>query len=153
MKTTLPASITTVDEAKAFLRALHANGEAFDMNDNAHEIYDGRSNKKLFTDEESVRLNRLRDDIFALPGNAGVSAAEMIFDPCAFLLSLDHEHKAFLWIDKTGRGFKEPVSWEAIEGNTAAIDWNTEQCLADWCREAEIGDEFENRTEKYTRIK
>lgn len=151
MKTTLPASITTVDEAKAFLRALHSNGEAFHPDDDAHEVHNGRTDRKLFTHEEAIQINKLRDDIYALPGNAGVAASDMAFDPCAFLLSLDHEHKRFLWIDKSGRGFRETVTWDAIADDADTLDWDTEQCLADWSREAEIGDEFETRTEKYTR--
>lgn len=38
MKTNLPAAITTIDEAKAFLTELHANGESYHPEDDAHDV-------------------------------------------------------------------------------------------------------------------
>jgi len=37
MKTTLPDSITTIDEAKKFLTDLHKNGESYNPEDNAKD--------------------------------------------------------------------------------------------------------------------
>lgn len=146
MKTHLPEYIRTLDEAKAFLRALHANGEAFHPEDNAPAVHFGAvPAEHRPSADEGHRLNALMRDIYKLP-------REYAFDPCAFLLSLDHEHKRFFWKDKTGRGYTNTFAWENLKDDEDTTNWDGKS-LSDWCSEAEIGEEFENAEEKYTRIK
>lgn len=85
MKTTLPATIRTVDEANIFLTELYNNGESFHPNDDATALV-GDS----FTLKEGLHLNQLMSDIYDLPGNDG-DLANLAFDPCEFLLNLDPE--------------------------------------------------------------
>ena len=75
MKTKLPKRINTISEAKAFLTALHNNGEAFHPDDDAHDIV---WNTSTPTNQELDLLNTLMGDILNLNG----------FDPYEFLLNL-----------------------------------------------------------------
>ncbi len=79
MKTILPESITTVDEAKAFLTELVKNGEHFHPEDDATDFL-------MFTKDEGEKLNILMDQIYNLKGNDGRHSGEMIFCPCEFIL-------------------------------------------------------------------
>ncbi len=83
MKTILPAAITTVEEAKAFLTELHKNGEAYHPEEDAHYLHGEPFNK-----EEAQKLNDLMDEIYALPGNDG-RHDNIAFDPCEHLLLLE----------------------------------------------------------------
>lgn len=87
MKTTLPVSIKTVEEAKAFLTALHANGEAYHPEDDAHRV-DWHATE-VITNGDCEQLNRLMKDIYNLPGNDGRHCERMIFDPCEFVTDLN----------------------------------------------------------------
>lgn len=64
MKTTLPASITSIDEAKQFLTDLHNNNESFHPEDDAFDIYWQTTE---VSDEEKELLNKLMNDIYSLP--------------------------------------------------------------------------------------
>ena len=81
MKTKLPEKITNVDEAKEFLTALHSNGEQFHPEDDANDIINSR-NDHLFTKEEGDKLNKLTEQIYALPGVPDE------WDPCDHYLKL-----------------------------------------------------------------
>lgn len=83
MKTTLPEKISTIEEARAFLKELHKNVEHYHPEDDAHDIV----NYLDYTVEECDQLNKLMQDIYALPGND--SPQNMAFDPCVYLLFLD----------------------------------------------------------------
>lgn len=84
MKTTLPQQITTIDEAKAFLKALHDNDESYHPEDNAHD--NAWHTCEAPTKEQCDQLNKLMQDIYSLPGNE--SHLSMVFDPCEFQLEL-----------------------------------------------------------------
>lgn len=80
--------IATVEEAKAFLKALHTNGESYHPEDDASTIINGHAQtlvsvpcpqELLFSPEEAAVLNHIMNDIYRLPGN---------FDPCAYLVDL-----------------------------------------------------------------
>lgn len=109
MKTTLPAQIASIEEAKAFLSALHANGEAYHPEDDAAAcgICD--------TMTQAHDLNKLMEDIYNLPGNDG-RHINLAFDPCEWLLYLevgpftvrpfyDGENSGFTIHDKDGIDF------------------------------------------------
>lgn len=81
MKTALPDSINTVEEAKKFLTDLYNNGEAYHPEDSAILI-------DIFTQQEGEQLNKLMSHIYNLDGNNGNHATPK-FDPCKFLLDLD----------------------------------------------------------------
>jgi len=83
MKTVLPTSINTVEEAKKFLTELHNNNETFHPEDDAHTIVWETSSP---TKEECDQINKLMSEIYAFPGNE--DSQNMVFDPCEFLLSL-----------------------------------------------------------------
>lgn len=88
MKTKLPETITTVDQAKQFLTELHKNGEAFHCEDDAHDIDFVNCDP---TPAEREKLNNLMLDIYWLPGNR--AAGPMEFDPCGFLVDLLQNEK------------------------------------------------------------
>lgn len=88
MKTILPAGIGTVEQAKALLTDLHANGEAFHPEDDATDLV-----TDVFTQEEGESLNALMLDIYNLPGNDGRHVGILAFDPCEFLIELDNNDK------------------------------------------------------------
>lgn len=85
MKTILPESITTVEQAKKFLSDLNLNGELYHPEGDAHEVHWATATP---TPEECDKLNSLMNDIYNLPGNDGRHCGEMIFDPCEYCLSL-----------------------------------------------------------------
>lgn len=79
MKTTIPHTITSIEQAKAFLSELAANNEAYHPEDNAHTIYFGAIPKNQWpNDSQRDQLNKLMNDIYKLND----------FDPCEFLLPL-----------------------------------------------------------------
>lgn len=86
MKTTLPAQITTVEEAKAFLSALHANSESYHPEDDAHTVQ--WTTGESISQADATQLNKLMEDIYNLPGNDG-RHVNLAFDPCEYLLSLE----------------------------------------------------------------
>lgn len=94
MKTKLPESITTVDEAKAFIKELYDNGEAFHPEDDATDIIWDLPSNQVPTLEECVKLNELMTAIYALPEcklkhRQPNSIPYMDFDPCGYLSDLD----------------------------------------------------------------
>jgi hypothetical protein len=76
MKTILPPSIITVEQAKNFLKALFDNGEAFHPEDNANDIeFNPPPGVEPPTAAEKALLNQLMDNIYALKE----------FDACEYL--------------------------------------------------------------------
>ena len=88
MKTTLPQSIETAEQAKQLLTNLYNNGESFHPEDDATDIEWATCEEP--TEAECILLNKLMADIYDLPGNE--NPMNMAFDPCEFLLSLDVEY-------------------------------------------------------------
>lgn len=84
MKTKLPESISTVDEAKAFLLELHTNGESYHPEDDAHDIIWGSCEEP--TPDECDQLNKLMDDIYSLPDIG--TYPNLTFDPCGYFIDL-----------------------------------------------------------------
>lgn len=98
MKTQLPEKISTVEEAKKFLKELRDNDEVYHPEDSAHDIvWDCASP----TDEECDQLDSLMRDIYNLKGNENYPH-DMIFEPCEYLIMLDKE---FIVKDLSGRGY------------------------------------------------
>lgn len=75
MKTILPQSINTIDQAKAFLTDLFNNNETFHPDDDAHETV--WSNGERPTPAEADQLNKLMCDI-----------DDLQLDPCEILMDL-----------------------------------------------------------------
>lgn len=86
MKTILPTSITTVDQAKALLLDLHNNDETFHPEDDATDI---NWNTTIVSPLEAAQLNKLMADIYNVAGNDGRHTA-LLFDPCDYLTILDN---------------------------------------------------------------
>jgi hypothetical protein len=63
--------------------------------------------------------------------------------------------KMFLWKDKSGRGFRERITLDAIvsaaETEPPTLSWHDEE-LGEWAKEAEEGDKWEDDTNIYTCI-
>ena len=78
MITTLPTSINTIEEAKAFLTELHKNGESYHPEDSAHDIINTETNKLVFTYDEALQLDRLMDEITAATED-GTFACEFLW--------------------------------------------------------------------------
>ncbi len=89
MKTILPGSITTIDQAKQLLTDLHTNSESYHPEDDATGIV--WTDCKSPTAQECVQLNILMKNIYDLPENK-VTYPKLSFDPCVFLLSLDADN-------------------------------------------------------------
>lgn len=89
MKTLLPTSITTIEQAKVFLTDLANNCEAYHPEDRALDCI-----SHIATAEECFQCDKLMNDIYNLEGNN--SAQDMIFDPCQFLLEIDPDYKRLL---------------------------------------------------------
>lgn len=96
MKTTLPNTIRTIEDAKVFLTELHINGEAYHPEDDATAL-----NGDPFTLQEGLALNQLMSEIYDLHGNDGRHSGELVFDPCEFLLMLDPDYVKRLSDDET----------------------------------------------------
>lgn len=87
MKTALPDKISTIEEAKSFLTELYNNNEQFHPEDDAHDIVWQSASP---TPEQCDQLNKMMEDIYALPENMyGRKYVDVVFDPCEFLLNLD----------------------------------------------------------------
>ncbi len=68
-----------MEDAKAFLRTLHENNETYHPEDDAHYVCWETCET---TEAERDQLNKLRDDMYALP------EVPDTFDPCGYLLDL-----------------------------------------------------------------
>ena len=86
MKTNLPQSIGTIEEAKKFLKELCDNNEQYHPEDDAHDIeWDTIECVGDYpTKEERDQLNKLMNEIYVLKGNE--DPQNMIFDPCEFIM-------------------------------------------------------------------
>lgn len=89
MRTPLPEQISTIDEAKAFLKALYDNGESFHPEDDPHDI--GHQDAAgqwidLFTREEADQVENLMDQAWKTMQGTDE-------DPCGYILSLDPAYK------------------------------------------------------------
>lgn len=89
MKTALPDAINSIAEAQQFLTALYNNGESFHPEDDANGVIWYLPKQTKPTREEANQLNKLMNDIYALPGNDGRHSEPLAFDPCGWLLKLD----------------------------------------------------------------
>lgn len=137
MKTTLPKSIKTVKEAKAFLTALHRHGESFHPEDDALTVIFDIKNPPNKTVRR--RLNYLMSDIYDLPGNDGRHVEPMVFDPCEFLIILQHTSERYFVKDKSGRsGHYKATYSDLLE---IAKEEDSDE-FNDWINENEVGDEF-----------
>lgn len=162
IKIQLPNAISTIEEAKKFLRSLHNIGADYHCEDDANDIkFLNLSEKNRPTADQCNQLNKLMEDIYNLPGNDGKHDNSIIFCPCGFLL---RENEIYLVKDLTGRGYSGKLNANQIleqigeipeeeqDGEDVEITENRE--LLNWIQTAEDGDEFTNNsgTEKYIRI-
>lgn len=92
MKTILPKSINSIEDANKLLRELFENNESFHPEDDAHDVIDVHTNKEIFTEEEADKLNDLIGQMYEIDG----------YDPCEYLLELTREaNVVFLDTDQT----------------------------------------------------
>jgi hypothetical protein len=83
MKTILPASIKTIEQAKKFLNELYVNGELYHPEDDAKDCLNG------ITDDEAAKCNELMNEIYSLPGNENIK--KLSFDPCEYCVELTNQ--------------------------------------------------------------
>ena len=159
LKLKLPNAITTIPEAKEFLKSLHSIGAAYHCEDDANDVeFLNLSEKDRPTVEQCNQLNKLMEDIYNLPGNDGSHGPEIAFCPCGFILD---EAKQFKLIDLTGRGYTCTKTrndiWDMLAEVADSIDDEDKTEIGDlleWMGNAEDGEEYTNNagTEKYIRI-
>jgi hypothetical protein len=79
MKTILPDSIKTIEEATNYLTELFHNGEDYHPDDDATDVcFCGIPEDQEPTHEEQIKMNELMDQICDFEG----------FDPCGVLMDL-----------------------------------------------------------------
>lgn len=61
-------AISTVDEAKAFIAALEADGKLFHFDDSPETIVDCLTGLPTFTAEECEYIDRRVSELFSVPG-------------------------------------------------------------------------------------
>lgn len=66
MKTSLPESISSIEEAKKIIKELHQNDELFHFDDSPFDIIMIGTDNRLFTDEEAEKISFLLDQIFLI---------------------------------------------------------------------------------------
>lgn len=64
MKTNLPNQLTNVDDIERFIADLILNDEMFHLDDDAHDIINGHTNRPLFTSDEADKVNALLEQAF-----------------------------------------------------------------------------------------
>jgi hypothetical protein len=155
MKTKLPSAITTIEEAKSFLRELYVNGESFHPEDAAQDIVWALPKEQQPTTNECIKLNNLMNEIYNLEGNG--NSQKMAFDPCGYLLELQHENKEYLLKDHSGRGESRTMSYVDFVPHIWDLDsFNEDEdmSLGEFLSTAEIGDTFEfDAAQSLTRTK
>lgn len=65
------------------------------------------------------------------------------------------DERQYFWIDKSGRGYKAVFEFADLpqdDSDDAETNDNGDTLLS-WAENAEVGDEWDTRTERYTRIK
>ncbi len=60
--------------------------------------------------------------------------------------------KQFFWKDKSGRGYSNTFTLADVMKQDNETNWDGDE-LHEWAANAEIGDEWENSSDKYVRIK
>lgn len=86
MKTVLPSSIETIEQAKAYLTDLYNNGESYHPEDGAENVSWNLHANDIPTETECIFMDKLMNDIYRI-------AKGTDFDPCEFLLELDPDYK------------------------------------------------------------
>lgn len=94
MKTNLNRTISTQEEAEAFLSELHENNEVFNPDDNAHEVLWETCKP---TDEDKDALNRLMAEVWAVTNET--------FDPHEYLLDLDEDEDRRMDLARPNEGY------------------------------------------------
>lgn len=87
LKTKLPQTITTVEQAKKLLSDLYNNGEAYHPEDLAGDCLSNHG----ITDQEANQLDKLMEEIYNLKGNE--NSQTMLFDPCWYYLMMFDDGK------------------------------------------------------------
>ena len=104
MKTIIPNSIKTIEEAKAVLISMHGNGESICPDDSAETIV-GNNGLPFFTEDEAIKVNELFATIACLFPD---------FDMYAFILTLDRLKDVYLFTDLSGRDCESEMTCEHI---------------------------------------
>ena len=60
------APITTIDEAKAFIESLHADGMMFHFEDSPSEIISGTTGAELFTPEQCEQVSARVAELYSM---------------------------------------------------------------------------------------
>lgn len=131
MQTNLIRAIASIEDAKAYLRELHDNGEAYHPDDSADSVeWLGIAPDA----NECVKLDSLMD------------ACRDFLDPCEELLALGHGDK--LYDVDAGGGVVGGVSGYALY-----LSDIQGEAFGEYLNIGEVGDKFENQSISIKRIK
>lgn len=80
MKTVIPQLPTTAEQVNDFLLDLHLNKELYHVEDSAHDIIDGETDKPKFTHDEATKLDAYMDRAFEICDVWSLSVWESVWN-------------------------------------------------------------------------
>jgi len=104
MTTVLPNSISTIEEAKAFLKALYDNGESFHPDDDPADIIMDRTGTPLFSPSEATLVSERMAEVWEQFNKAGQC-------PSGFILRLDPEYGDYYIRNKVTQQYRSADGW------------------------------------------
>lgn len=96
LKTSIPDTITTIDQAKEYLKQLFDNNESYHPDDSADSI----SWDVELTPEKAAQMDILMNSIYNLPCT-GEYSYNCFFDPCAYIMELGEHYKVWDKVNNT----------------------------------------------------
>lgn len=122
MKTKLPDSIKTIEDAKRLIKSLFDNGEGFHPEDDAHDIIWGEGT--TMSKKEGDKLNVLTEQMYSIEGN-DISAHRYGrgFDPCAYYMELIDERKLF-FAEVNREGVKMTICDNVVDETLLTLNIN-----------------------------
>jgi hypothetical protein len=131
MKTNLDRKINSIEDARAYLRELDTNGEAYHPDDSADSVeWDGNAPDA----NECILLDSLMD------------ACRDFLDPCEELLALGHR-------DKEYEVETESSSADGVSGYVLYLSDIEDENFGEYLNVGEVGDKFDNGSVKIKRTK
>lgn len=139
MTTNLNRTINSKEGAKAYLRELSDNGEAYHPDDSADLVeWEGGKTPDA---NEYVLLDALMD------------SCRDFLDPCEELLALAHKDKTYQLKDKSGRGWTGKSNGYDIYFDFSDETDDDDIDIFEYLNTSELGDTFENNSILITRTK
>lgn len=132
MRTNLNRTISSKEDAKAYLRELEANGEAYHPDDSADSV----EWLKIAPDtNECTKMDALMD------------ACRDFLDPCEELLALGHKDKEYT-MQRDGKG-----AFNGISGYALYLSDIQDKDFGEYLNVGGVGDTFKHQSISITRTK